>query len=74
MPPSVVVGSFAFLGFDGFVAVAVGVEAAGAGVAAAGLAPPVEAAEVCVGAEAWAVAEDVAVGVGAEAVLVALVT
>jgi hypothetical protein len=75
LPPSVVVGSFAFLGFDGLLAVAVGVEVAGAGTAAAwlGLAPPVAGADVCDGAEACAVAEDAAVGVGAAAVLVALV-
>jgi hypothetical protein len=71
LPPSVVVGSFAFLGFDGLVAVAVGVVDTGA--AWLGLAPPVDGAGVCVGADAWAVAEDVAVGVGAAAVLVALV-
>ena len=75
MPPSEVVGSFAFLGFAGFVAVAVGVDVADAGATAwLGLAPPVDGAGVCAGAEAWAVAEDVAVGVGAAAVLVALVT
>ena len=72
MPPFVVVGSFAFLGFDGLFAVAVGDDVAGAGAAAAGLglAPPVEAAEVCVGAAA-AVADDVAVEVGADAAVLA---
>ncbi|HET7047039.1 MAG TPA: hypothetical protein VFI54_02120 [Solirubrobacteraceae bacterium] len=75
MPPLVVVGSFAFLGVDGFLAVAVGVEVTGAGTAAAwlGLAPPVEGgAGVAVGAEAWALAEDVEVGAEAAVVVVFL--
>jgi hypothetical protein len=75
-PPVVVVGSLAFLGFDGFVAVAVGVDVVPAGSAAAwlGLAPPLEgAAGVGVDAGAWATAdaEDVVVGAGTAAVVVA---
>jgi hypothetical protein len=56
LPPSVVVGSFAFLGFDGFFALSVGLEVVGVGAAAAcvGLAPPVEAEEACVGVGAGA--------------------
>jgi hypothetical protein len=56
LPPSVVVGSFAFLGFDGCFAVSVGLEVVGVGAAAAcvGLAPPVEAEDVCVGVGAGA--------------------
>jgi hypothetical protein len=52
----VVVGNLAFLGFDGFFAASVGLEAVGVGAAAAcvGLAPPVDG-------------EDVAAGVGAGA-------
>jgi hypothetical protein len=63
----VVVGSFAFLGFDGFVAVAVGLVPAGCAAAGLGLAPPVDGAGVAVGAE-LAGAEDVAAGAAATAV------
>jgi hypothetical protein len=72
----VVVGSFAFLGFDGFFVVAAGVDVAPAGstVPWLGLAPPVDAAGVGVAAGAGVAttaAEDVVVGAAA-AVVVAL--
>jgi hypothetical protein len=71
----VVVGSFAFLGFDGFFVVAAGVDVAPAGstVPWLGLAPPVDAGVgVAAGAGvATTAAEDVVVGAAA-AVVVAL--
>jgi hypothetical protein len=70
-PPSVVVGSFAFLGFDGFVAVVVGVDAVPAGsTAGAGVAPPVDGAGVDVGADALTAGAEGAVCVAAAAVVV----
>jgi hypothetical protein len=62
-PPSVVVGSFAFLGFDGFVAVVVGVDVVPAGSTAGALAvaPPVEGVGVCVGADALTAGAEVVV-------------
>jgi hypothetical protein len=58
----VVVGSFAFVGFDGFFAASVGFDVVGAGADAAwvGLAPPVAGAADCVGVGAGAAGAGVA--------------
>ena len=73
-PPLVVVGSFAFVGFEGFLTVVVGLEVVPAGSTAGwlGAAPPVGAAGVCVGAEALAAGadDDDATVAGAVAVVV----
>lgn len=71
-----VVGSFAFVGFDGFFVVAPGLDVVPAGAAATGLglAPPVGAAGVAVAAGAGVAttgAEAVVVGAAAAAVVVA---
>jgi hypothetical protein len=68
----VVVGSLAFLGFEGFAAVGAGVDVAGAGCAAGwlGLAPPVDAAGAAVATGvAGAADEDVVVGADAAVVV-----
>lgn len=72
MPPSVVVGSFAFLGFDDCFGDSVGLDVVGAGADAAsvGLAPPVEGAAAGVGAgAAGAGVADVAAGLAVLAVV-----